>query len=367
MRALAALMIASCLACGEHLDVFEFSDAGLPDATATATVADILFVVDNSGSMAEEQENLARSFVRFADGTIGRDLQIGVITTDLLSANGERAGRQLFAFSSTYPYILTNFSGSDCVDLDIAHGCFRGPDPARRMITSRLSRDEQIEAFAENVRVGTCGSGTERGLEAMLAALAQTGPGGCNEGFLRPHANLVIVLISDEQDQKNRPVVEIVDELVQYKPVEQIRVATIVGSIMGVPVNCRIGSEFLCGSICDSPPPQGSGAECTRNQDCTATEDCVSNRCQNAALQYWASCHSCSFYNAPDCCEAQAGSRYIEFARMVEQRVHAASPAFAIDNCIGSGGPSVCLTEPICQESFGDTLARIASELIVSD
>jgi hypothetical protein len=187
MRSLALLALATCLACNDHLDVFQLDsgiddgngqDSGPPDSGIHVAVvpADILFVVDNSGSMADEQENLALNFARFVDQTIGAaDYQIGVVTTDLSSQNGERGGYQNFVFDSAYPNILTNFSGSDCQDLGIAHGCFRGPDPQKRIITSSLSREEQIATFGGNVRVGSCGSGTEKGLGAILAALGYTG------------------------------------------------------------------------------------------------------------------------------------------------------------------------------------------------
>jgi hypothetical protein len=380
MRSLALLALATCLACNDHLDVFQLDsgiddgngqDSGPPDSGIHVAVvpADILFVVDNSGSMADEQENLALNFARFVDQTIGAaDYQIGVVTTDLSSQNGERGGYQNFVFDSAYPNILTNFSGSDCQDLGIAHGCFRGPDPQKRIITSSLSREEQIATFGGNVRVGSCGSGTEKGLGAILAALGYTGPGQCNEGFLRPYANLVIVIVSDEEEADQTPIENIVNALGDYKPFEKIRVATIVGSIGGEPSQCRIGGGAECGSLCDNPPPMGSHAACTRNQDCPiAGEICVANLCENPELQYFGSCQSCSFYNTPDCCSAVAGARYVEFARAVEQRVHAVREEFPIANCQSLGTRVACLTDTICQESFGDTMARIALELVLVD
>jgi hypothetical protein len=49
--------------------------------------------------------------------------------------------------------------------------------------------------------LGTGGCGFEQQLESTLVALtAQAGPGGPNEGFLRPDSLLVIVYITDEDD-----------------------------------------------------------------------------------------------------------------------------------------------------------------------
>src|SRR5690606_17290039 len=60
--------------------------------------------------------------------------------------------------------------------------------------------DDLDQAFACAGQVGTGGAGNERPIQTMQAALspAMNGAGGCNEGFLRDDALLVIVIISDE-------------------------------------------------------------------------------------------------------------------------------------------------------------------------
>jgi hypothetical protein len=55
-------------------------------AAAKPTPVDILFVVDNSGSMADEQMNLARNFDKFINVLTqgaGNDYQIAVVSTDV--------------------------------------------------------------------------------------------------------------------------------------------------------------------------------------------------------------------------------------------------------------------------------------------
>ena len=380
MRTIAPLVFASCLACNGHLDVFQLDggsnnggqDGGnmqQPDSGYGVQIipADILFVVDDSGSMVEEQMNLALNFASFADQTAGyADYRIGVIGTDL-SNPFVRVGETTYTWSATYPNTLTDFS-TTCTETTLERSCFRGPDPATRLIdSSAMTREEQIAAFADNVRVGTCGGGEESGLEAMLEALHKTGPGECNEGFLRSYANLVIILVSDEEDASARPIEEIVTELGQIKPFSQIRVATVVGAVGGEPSDCRPGPTADCGSVCDNPPPQGSLQSCGRDIDCPNGEACISSECNNPALRYWSSCHFCSFYNTPDCCSAVASHRQIEFARAIEQRVHDVRQEFPIANCVGLGSRAACLADTICQESFGDTLARIARELVLVD
>jgi hypothetical protein len=57
-------------------------------------------------------------------------------------------------------------------------------------------------AFECIAKVGTSGGGPYLG-DAMIAAISPelNGPGGCNEGFLRDDALLVVVFISDVNDQ----------------------------------------------------------------------------------------------------------------------------------------------------------------------
>ena len=54
-------------------------------------------------------------------------------------------------------------------------------------------------------KVGTYGSGDERPMLAATSALSpeQNGPGGCDEGFLRDDAILVLTIITDEEDDGN--------------------------------------------------------------------------------------------------------------------------------------------------------------------
>jgi hypothetical protein len=339
---------------------------------AKPTPADILFVVDNSGSMADEQENLAANFEAFITQIAGAgDYQIMVVTTDVDSANGERGGLTLSTFAPSPPNRLLEFSADGCADLAIAHGCARGPDAATRIISSTLPKEDQIRLFQENVRVGSCGSGLEQGLRGMMLALEETRAGGCNEGFLRPEANLVIVIVSDEEDADNTVVDQYVADLARFKEYAKIRVATIVGSVDGVATNCQIPNEAQCGGLCQRPPPAGSRSACTTSAQCPATEYCDRGGggvCENRDLENWNSCYWCSFYNVEDCCSAVGGSRYVDFARKIEQRVNVAVPSIPLSACRGAEGtPIGCLIDSICQESFSATLARIARELVLTN
>ncbi|MCA9549121.1 MAG: VWA domain-containing protein [Myxococcales bacterium] len=382
MKRLAPLLTVVLLACGGRLDTFSLDpdggtttsdpDAGTPGPLVQVVPADILFVIDNSGSIIQSQENLATNFSNFVDQVAGAgDYRIAVVTTDLDSSGGEQGGLTTSTYSTVGPYYpLDSTNGDACVFIGLDHACFRNPDPSHRVIDSRaLDRPSIIAAFQDAVQVGTCGSGMERGLEAALTALEQDGCTGTP--FLRPGANLIVIFVTDEDDASSGPVNQYVQRLLQLKPAAQLRVAVIGGVLGGAPSRCSLSAGSACGSLCEGAAPDpGSGQSCQRNTECPAGEFCSSHRCTSLASYYWnadpTNCAWCSYFNAPDCCAALPATRYVTFARAVEQEVHDADPFFPVANCVGLGSRVSCLADSVCQTSFGDTLARIARELMLS-
>lgn len=169
-------------------------------------VADILFVVDNSGSMGPMQNSLAQnfsSFIQFFTSAVDVDFHIGVTTTDT-TTNGERG-------ALVGPYISNT-------------GPNATPDP--------------VSTFISQVAVGTSGSATENGLLASVLAVTppNTDPGGPNEGFLRDEGLLSIIYISDEKDQSPGPVVpDYTDPLLAakgYRP-QRLLASAIAGDFPG--------------------------------------------------------------------------------------------------------------------------------------
>jgi hypothetical protein len=352
-------------------------EATIVRPAAKPTPADILFVVDNSGSMADEQDNLARNFEAFISQIAGAgDYQIGVVTTDTTIGGGmdpgERAGLLISTFSPSPPNYLISLDDNSCTSAGIPHACFRGPDAAKRVISSALipNAQDQVTAFQNNVRVGSCGSGEEQGLKALQLALERTAPGQCNEGFLRQGANLVIVIVSDEQDTDNTLIDQYVVEVGRYKDFSKIRLALVVGAVNGEGSDCRIPNNGECGSTCDTLPGPGSGNACTSSNMCPNGEFCnMNNVCDRIERQNITFCNWCSYYNTPDCCSALNGSRYVEFARKMEARINSSVPSIPIQLCRGEmeGVPVACLIDSICQDNFSATLERIARELVITN
>lgn len=128
--------------------------------------ADLLFVVDDSGSMSEEQSLLADNvehFLQVAE-TLGTDFHVAVVTTDM--SDTTRSGK----FQGT-PKVVTSAT----------------PNAATRL-------HDNIQAL------GVLGSGTEKGLQAMVTALSEPLLSNENAGFLRDDASLSVIVVSDEDD-----------------------------------------------------------------------------------------------------------------------------------------------------------------------
>ncbi len=126
---------------------------------------DILFVVDNSCSMSEEQSSLATNFASFMQivDALDVDYHLGVVSTDVGDGG---------ALQGTTHIITPNT-----------------PDPPG--------------TFSTNVNLGIGGSASEQGFHSAWQALGSpmTDPGNPNYGFLRDEAGLRLVFVSDEAEQ----------------------------------------------------------------------------------------------------------------------------------------------------------------------
>ena len=133
---------------------------------------DILWVTDNSQSMADEQAAIADKFESFISSILDSaiDFHIGVITTDLESTD-QRGKLQAPAGEPLYL------------------------DPTTPNYDAK---------FRQRIQVGTDGSDREAGIDAAFQALSQPLVSGYNDGFRRPDATLSIVYLSDENDCTDR-------------------------------------------------------------------------------------------------------------------------------------------------------------------
>ncbi|MCB0342965.1 MAG: hypothetical protein H6626_03405 [Pseudobdellovibrionaceae bacterium] len=128
---------------------------------------DILWVIDNSGSMDTSQANTANNFNVFINDFVskGFDYQIAVTTTEAYVRNSDFRDGTNSTSHTGYPIITP-------------------------------STPDLVNTFMINVVQGVSGSGDERAFQSMKAALDDTD----NAGFVRNDAFLAIVIVSDEDD-----------------------------------------------------------------------------------------------------------------------------------------------------------------------
>ena len=158
---------------------------------------DILFVIDNSCSMSDEQASLTanfQSFIQFADAQ-GLAYQISVVSTDM---NGGFGGPQ--CTSNATPQRPVGMDQAACGYFADGNGDNTQQNPDWRIITPDEQPSPEV-AFTAIGTQGTSGAGTEKGLESAYQALSSPLITGWNSGFLRPDAYLALIFISDEEDQ----------------------------------------------------------------------------------------------------------------------------------------------------------------------
>ncbi len=158
---------------------------------------DVLFVVDNSASMAEEQDRLAANFEAFVQAVedVPTWFHLGVVTTDVTTA-----------------------------DAGVLRGGVITPDTP-----------DFASAFLDAVLVGTDGSRDEQGFTAALLAMDPER----NPGFLREDAVFHAVFLSDEDDHSPDAVDDVLQAMADATGGAGMYVHSIVGD---EPDGCASGA-----------------------------------------------------------------------------------------------------------------------------
>ncbi len=186
-RRIAAAAALACAACGSA-PPGAVTNCQTSAIVPAAPKTDILFVVDDSGSMAAEQALLGTAFKAFIDTLAALPVkdafQIGVTTTsvDWPLDDGKGVVTLQTTYGSGLPYPAGALVGAAGKKILPAN------DPSL------------VADFQANVNVGTGGAGKEQGLRAALLAVTDRIADGKNAGFLRPGAKLAVVIVSDEDD-----------------------------------------------------------------------------------------------------------------------------------------------------------------------
>ena len=185
------------------MEINQFPEVRGYVGVSTVRKYDILFVIDDSGSMRQEQESLARNFpafIRVLENVEGGvpSLHIGVVSSNVGTGTGtagDGGGGPACAGQ-----------GDDGV-LQVPDGCPPLTDGVRFIRHERQAADgaETVtnyqgsleEQFACMAQIGTGGCGFEQHLESMRRALSNDGE---NAGFLRDDAFLAVIFVQDEDD-----------------------------------------------------------------------------------------------------------------------------------------------------------------------
>ena len=153
---------------------------------ATQPLVDVLFVVDNSGSMDQYQSSLSKEAGKFVTVALSKnvDYHFGVTTTAV-------DGPDKTDGSSSYPNTAYSVGG-----------LYGRPE----IVTNQTPNAG--DAVSKNVKVGTCCSDSrESGLESAWRVLTpnanMTAPPTGSKGFLRDEARLVMLSVTDEADQSS--------------------------------------------------------------------------------------------------------------------------------------------------------------------
>lgn len=172
-----------------------FDDKSIPgkvvitfDTSTIKRKIDLLFVIDDSGSMSSHQRKFEQHLRHLMVDLMGMDLQAAVISSSM----------QMNGYPTRGPH-----SGQ------MTGGILTNSDP------------DFATKLEQNLIVGMDGNATETMFDTTLAALTPPLSEGMNKGFLRSDAELVIVYLTDTDDQSTVSVPQFMSKLDELKGSEK--------------------------------------------------------------------------------------------------------------------------------------------------
>lgn len=217
------------LGCNDHpiKDVTLVSDQEVEGEVDVAfnRAVDILFVIDNSGSMGQEQATLARNFGTFIEplNDVEADYRVAFTTTDTGNRwaqgcsspeNGQLVLRSCRDREQDFTWNGISQFAEACSDVCQHESIAITPtrthqDPEAKQRpwiekignTTNIADIDLVDAFSCFGPQGISGCGMETPLEAMYRALYSfEDPNSPSYGFIRPGAILAVVFVTDEVD-----------------------------------------------------------------------------------------------------------------------------------------------------------------------
>jgi hypothetical protein len=230
--------------------------------------ADILFMVDDSSSMAPLQAKLAAGFSDFMTalehlpgGT--PDLHIGVISSSM--GAGRNPSIDHCPQGGDQGVLHNQPVGATCTGVQLADRFIAvHTDAASGQLVTNYGAGPLADAFGCIAALGDGGCGFEHQLESVLRALGADGTPAPPEnlGFLRPDAFLAVILVTNEDDCSAPPDSDLFDSssaivsdplgpLQSYRCNEFGHLCAIDGKLQHPPRNMATGDLFGCRSAED--------------------------------------------------------------------------------------------------------------------
>lgn len=157
------------------------SETFLFDRSNTKKYVDVLFIIDNSGSMLAEQEKLGQRLNSFITSLDEVDWQIGITTTDASNGTFGIKGSLVNLDSTSQKILKPTLSNYES------------------LFMNSVVRNESIDCQTTAV----CPTNNEQALLAAIMAMDKRN--STNAGFFRDNADLAVVILTDEDEMSSGP------------------------------------------------------------------------------------------------------------------------------------------------------------------
>jgi hypothetical protein len=208
------------VACGPKAPSFAILAAGqntYQGSTANNKV-DILWVIDNSGSMYTKQQKLGTGFSSFASvfTTKNFDFHMAVATSDIRNSPVGQAGVfQSLPFPYQHPTDPTRSLPANYVGAN-------GPS----FLILDNTTPNLVNHFTANAQVGDTGNANATILDGINLTLSSGLLSGANANFLRSDAHLAVIVVSDADDNDSTATVAAVNTYLQSLKPDRFDVIT---------------------------------------------------------------------------------------------------------------------------------------------
>lgn len=149
---------------------------------ADSDKVDIVIVMDNSGSMKVEQQNMASRFSHFISKLDGLDWRLGIITTDVRSGTEAARDGKLVQFKNTNDFVLTSGMATSYVEA----------------------------SFASTIQMTANGSGSEQGIAATSRLIDRyqdaASENNAIRSLMRADSVLSVIVVSDQNESGSKAV-----------------------------------------------------------------------------------------------------------------------------------------------------------------